>query len=288
MSKPIPQEPPGSPSPALLAAVRRLLRPLIRLLLSQQITFPVLTNLLKSIYVEGAEREFSIPGRPQTISRLSLLTGIHRKDVKRLLSESPSETGAPMNVSLGAQLVLRWTAEPEFRDEEGTPRALQRLAGDGSHPSFEGLVESVTNDIRPRAILDEWLRLGIAFVDEDDRVHLAENAFVPARGFDEKAYFLGRNLHDHLAAASHNLNSEDRPMIERSVYYAQLRPDSVSELQDLASEIGMEALQRVNQRARELQRADESATDARERMNFGVYFYRAEVETADEEPDDDH
>ncbi len=268
----------GGPPTALLRAVRRLLGPLVRLLLEHQVTYPVLTGLLKSVYVEEAERAFAIPGRPQTISRISLLTGIHRKDVKRLQAEAPEETRAPTNVSLGAQLVLRWTAEPVYLDRDGRPKPLARRGGDADGTSFEGLVESVTQDIRPRAVLDEWLRLGVATLDDDDRVHLATDAFVPVHGFEEKAYFLGRNLHDHLAAARHNLAGETPPLFERSVYYARLRPESVEALEALAEEAGREALGRVNRRARALQREDAARPEATHRMTFGAYFFREPVE----------
>ncbi|MEM9175704.1 MAG: DUF6502 family protein [Myxococcota bacterium] len=269
-------EPSGQPSGALLGAVERLLAPLVRLLLDHQIPFPTLAGLLKRIYVDEAERGYALPDRPQTISRLTLLTGIHRKDVKRLQSEAADHTPAtPPSVSLGAQLVLRWTADPAYRDEDGRARALPRLAtGDGS-PSFDGLVQTVTQDIRPRAVLDEWLRLGIARVDASDRVILVEDAFIPSEGFEEKAYYLGRNVRDHLAAARHNLSGEGAPLLERSVYYANLRPESVEELQALAREAGVEALQRVNERARALQAADDGEPDARQRMSFGAWFFRA-------------
>jgi hypothetical protein len=269
--------PAASPSPALLRATKRLLGPLVRLLLEHQVTFPVLTNLLKTVYIEQAERGFALPDRPQTISRLTLLTGIHRKDVKRLQYEAESEP-PPATISLGAQLVLRWTAEPEYADDAGRPKALPRLAAGADTPSFESLVASVTQDIRPRAILDEWQRLGIARIDTNDHVHLAEEAFVPANGFDEKAYYLGRNVRDHLAAAHHNLTGSPAPFLERSVYYAHLRPESVQELQDLSREAGIEALQRVNRRARELQLEDEGQSDAQHRMSFGAWFFRARVE----------
>lgn len=283
---PIPEA--GGPPSALLRALRRLLGPLVRLLLAHQVTYPVLTQLLKRIYIEEADRAFAIPGKPQTISRLTLLTGIHRKDVKRIQAE-PSEPGeSPGHVSLGAQLVLRWTAEPQYRGPDGEPVALPRAAGDLAGPSFESLVESVSKDIRPRAILDEWLRLGIATVDEEDRVHLRTGAFVPSSGFDEKAHFFGRNLHDHMATSAHNLTSggegEAAPMLERSVYYARLRPESVAELESLATEAGMEALQKINQRALVLQRADDGDAEADRRMNFGVYFHRARLEADDADP----
>jgi len=270
----------GGPPPALLRALRRLLGPLVRLLLEYQITFPVFAGLLKSVYIKEATRAFAIPGRPQTVSRLTLLTGIHRKDVKRLQDEAQEQDAVPANVSLGAQLVLRWTADPQYQSNEGKPLALPRLAGDGSQPSFESLVESVSKDIRPRAILDEWRRLGIAIIDSEDRVELVANAFVPEHGFDEKAYYLGRNLHDHLAATAHNLKGQGEPLLERSVYYGNLRPESVETLRTLSAEVGMEALQRINRRAHALQESDAGQSDADQRMRFGAYFYHAPQQEA--------
>lgn len=266
--------PPGTPPPALVQALRRLLRPLVRLLLRHQATYPFLASLLKSVYVEIAEREFGIHGKAQTTSRVSLLTGIHRKDVKRL-RETPVDLDAPPgNVSLGAQLVLRWTASPEYLDGVGHPRPLPRLAAEGDAPSFESLVASVSKDIRARAVLDEWLRLGVARLDERDRVVLVVEAFVPESGFDEKSYFLGRNVHDHLAAAVHNLSGDVPPLLERSVYYAGLSPESVDELAELGERVGMEALQTVNRRALVLQERDADRPDGDQRMNLGVYFFR--------------
>ena len=152
-------------------------------------------------------------------------------------------------------------------------------------PSFEALVESVSKDIRPRAILDEWQRLGIASIDVEDNVHLATNAFVPEHGFDEKAYYLGRNLHDHIAAAAHNLSGEDRPMLERSVYYAKLRSESIEDLRERSTQAGMDVLQEINLRARALQQADASHPDATHRMRLGVYFYEEPIR---EERDQDN
>ena len=276
----------GPPS-TLVRALRWLLGPLVRLLLEYQFTYPAFANLLKAVYVEEAKRGFAIPGRPQTASRLTLLTGIHRKDVKRLQDEPPHALATPTSVSLGAQLVLRWTTDPQYLSIQGEPIPLPRLTSDKSAPSFETLVESVSKDIRPRAILDEWRRLGIAVVDSDDRVQLVTNAFVPENGFDEKAYFFGRNLHDHLAATAHNLMANDDPMLERSVYYGNLRVESVEKLRALSTELGMDALQQINREARALQRADESESNAANRMTFGVYFYKAPQEQQPNDNADD-
>jgi len=269
--------PPGAaqPATALVRALRHLLQPLVRVLLRHQITFPYLSALLKGVYVEVGEHELAGASGPASASRLSLLTGIHRKDIRRL-REEPSEGYAPPRaVSLGARLVARWTAAPEFLDTKGRPRPLARTAGDPKRgPCFDELVASVSTDIRPRAVLDEWLRLGNVELDSEDCVRLAADAFVPTKGFDEKAHYFGRNLHDHLAAAGHNLGGEGAPLLERSVYYDGLTEESVAELAALSEKLGMEALQAVNSQALKLQRKD-TERGGELRMNFGIYFFRA-------------
>jgi hypothetical protein len=273
----------GTPPPPLIEALRRLLRPLIRLLISQQVPYTYLSGMLKSVFVEVASHDFPVKGKRQTDSRVSLLTGVHRKDVKRLRGEENSEFAPPPVVSLGAQLVARWTALPEYLDEEGKPRPLPRHGDEGAAASFEGLVRTVSTDIRPRVVLDEWLRLGIVRIDKQDCVALNVEAFVPEKGFDEKAYYFGRNLHDHLAACVHNLLGEPPPFLERSVYYDGLTPASVEELTELSKKLGTEALRTVNRRALALQHRDSKRSDARHRITFGVYFFRAKSSKAQDD-----
>ena len=101
------------PITVLVSAVRRVLRPLIRLAIHYGLTYPALAEMLKSVYVEVADREFQLDGKPQTDSRVSMLTGVHRKDVKRLRSESSVESrAAPKSVSLGAQIAAVWSSRP--------------------------------------------------------------------------------------------------------------------------------------------------------------------------------
>lgn len=260
----------------VIAALRRILRPLVRFLLTQGITYPYLAELLKSIYVEVADNDFRLQSKRQTDSRISLLTGVHRKDVKRLGIQKRTSLLPPPNVSLGAQLVAKWVSDPAYLDANGHPIPLKRLAGEKDSKSFESLVASISKDIRSRALLDEWLRLGVVRVDATDRVCLMVEAFVPERGFDEKAFYLGQNVGDHLSAAVSNVVGGSRPFLERSVYYDELSKESIIELNQLSAELGMAALQRINRRAIELEARDAKEQRAAEhRMNFGIYFFNA-------------
>ena len=280
---------PAQPPAALVAAIRKLLRPLVRLMLNFQITYPFLINLLKSLYVEVADQEFSVDGKRQTDSRINLLTGVHRKDVKRLRTEENESLHTPRTISIGAQLIAYWLGSERFWDAQGKPLPLPlRTAGDTREgKTFDELVELVCKqDIRPRVILDEWLHLGIATLDAEGRVCLNTGTFTPEKGFDEKVFFFGKNLHDHICASAHNLAGNTPSYFDRSVYYDKLSQSSVEALAKLANEAGMEALTRMNKAALALQQSDESGADRNYRMNFGVFNYNAEL--APEKEGDDH
>jgi hypothetical protein len=265
-----------TPPRSLTAAVKRLLRPLVRLLLHYSVQYPALTHLLKHTYVEVAT-EMPVDGKDQTDSRISLLTGIHRLDVKRLRNEIVSGSeGPPISVSLGAQIVSRWIAHPEYLDNKGRPLPLHRLASAGGLMSFESLVRSVSKDIRPRVVLDEWLRLGVAQIDNLDRVVLVTDAFVPSHGLDEKLFYLGKNVHDHLDACAHNLTKPDEPpLLERSVYYDHLSKDSTLILSAYARQLSSQVMQAFSQKAMELQERDHQDANARYRVAYGQYFNQA-------------
>jgi len=282
-----PPDTPLAPSSALIAALRRLLRPLVRLLLQNGVGYPFLSDLLKGLYVDVAARDFKLDNKRVTKSRLSLLTGIHRREIKRLQeTEATQGREVPAAISLGSQLVTRWTSDPEWLDSAGNPRALARVSQSADEPSFERLVASASRDIHARSVLDEWIRLGVVWLDEDGRVRLQRAAFVPARGFDEKAFFLGRNLGDHLAAASENLMSEAPRFLERSVHYGELPVEDIETLRELVRREGEGSLRRVNEKARAIR---DAATEngPKRRVNFGVFFYEEEADgTPPDVPDE--
>jgi len=265
-------------SPTLVRAIKRVLHPLVRLMLSSGITFPYIAELLKGVFVEVADKEFRLGENASTDSRISLLTGVHRKDVKRLRNQNgDAEMTMPEVISVGAQLVATWLEQPPFVDAEGRPRALPRLSSSDSEVSFERLVSSRSKDIRARVVLDEWLRLGIVSLDDKDRVVLSTEAFIPKEGLEEKLYFFAHNLHDHAAAATHNLVDDGAPWLERSVYYDALSQSSIDELNVQAQQLSANMLKTLNQSAMRLEERDAQDATPRQRFTCGLYFYSEPV-----------
>lgn len=256
----------------------RLLRPLVRLFIRCGITFPALCDLLRELYVNVAEHEFALSGKVQTDSRVSLLTGIHRKEVARLRGAGAPVSTVPASISRTSRIFARWLSAPEFTDADGHPLPLARTTENGQ-ASFESLVVSVTRDVRPRAILDEWLNRHLVMIDAEGRVVLTEAAFVPPGGSDQQLYYFGRNLHDHVAAAVANVLGEGPRFMERAVHYDGLSEDLAATLEKRSRELATAALKTLN---REANLACETDAGGTWRWNFGIYVYQEDAKSAGE------
>lgn len=260
----------------LNAPLARLLRPLVRLCIRSGMTFPALAQLLRELFVNVAEHDFVLDGKEQTDSRVSLLTGIHRKEVARLRGAGAPVNETPAALSRTSAIIARWVAAPEFTSAKGDPLPLPRTAS-GDAPSFELLVASVTKDVRSRAVLDEWLDRNLVTINSDGEIALVDAAFVPTGDDDRKWHYLGRNLHDHIAAAVENVSVTKPRFLERAVHYDGLSPKLAKRLEERSRELAMDALKIAN---REANRAVAKDQGGDSRWNFGVYVYCEDVEDA--------
>ena len=267
----------GLPEPALAAeAIQQMLLPMARLMIDHGLQLTPMVELLKKALVEEAVGAFGLADKGSSDMRISLLTGVHRKDVKRLREQAPAAEAPPPMVSVAASVVARWISEPRFLNADRSPRTLARTPGKclPGEPDFTTLVSEVSRDVGARAVLDELQRLGVVGVSENGQVHLTSNAFVPQEGLRESFHFLATNVSEHLSAAVHNL-SPDRttaPMLEQSAFSQDLTAHQCGELQVLARQAWGEALQRFLQAATVAEQRSLSATEPKYKVRFGVYF----------------
>ena len=265
-----------------IRVLRSLLRPLVRALIAQGVTAPMFYRMLKRLFVEVAERDFALPGERATDSRITLLTGVHRRDVREFRDPDRSaEVEASEKVTTIATVIGRWLADPAISGKNGQPAPLARTADDG--PSFEALVASVSKDIRPRTVLDELERQGLA-EQRDGLVFLHADAFLGPADPDQRMHFFAENVGDHITAAVENLLSQDPPFMERAVFYNRLSTASVDRIETEARRLGGEALLTLNEMAHDCQAGDLDNPDGTHRFRFGVFFYRVneEAEVSDQ------
>jgi len=249
------------------------MRPLVRVFIQRGVTAPAFYKLLKRVYVDVAYSDFRLEGEPPTDSRVSLLTGVHRKDVKDILTSERNEwMEARAKTATFSTVLSRWLTLPEYQGEDGAPRALPRSSAEGL--SFDGLVRAVNKDIRPRTILDELLRQEMVQLGEDGLLRVSQNAVLGDTPEDHKLVYFAANVGDHIAAAAENLSAETAPFFERAVFYNRLSTASVDDVEGNARQLAQAMLEELNAQSAVLQHADVEAGKTEERYRLGVYFYR--------------
>lgn len=268
-------------SGAFVRVLRGLLRPLVRTMIARGLTAPVVYSLLKRVYVEVAETHFALDDKPLTDSRIAMLTGVHRKDIRTIRSETDDGAGeARRKSALLATVIGQWMTNPGFLDPDGAPRPLSR-----TEDGFDALVRTVSKDVRPRTVLDELTRAGLVSETPDGLLALRAEAVVGTGSTADREAFFAANVGDHLAAASENLLAEEPPFFERAVFYNQLTPESVDEIEAAARTQAQALLEQLSAQSSALRRTQDADGAPRQRYRMGVYFYREDADATPETED---
>ena len=269
---------PSAPDADFIAAVELILRPLARLFLEQGLVFGTAEELLKAAYVRVADAEYRLRDEPPTDSRVSVLSGVHRKDVRRLRDSSGTTKAQPVDLPFASEVVTRWISDARYLDASGNPKVLPRAA-ESAAASFDELVTGISTDVRPRVLLDELVRLGVAATTADGSVELLVSAFVPQKDRSQRLFYLGRNIHDHLAACVNNLVGRDPSMMEQSVFSFELSDASVEKVAELTRNEWKKVVGRLIRALGECEERDRQTGETSRRMNIGMYFFHESAES---------
>ena len=214
-------------SSTLTKAIAKIMRPLVKLLLNQGIAFDALSDQLKVLYVDVAQRDFSIAGKKQTISRISTITGLSRKEVKKAMSMNELNLDlVSQQYNRAARVISGWIRDKQFLDKKGSPIELDIEKGD---ISFSVLVKRYSGDIPPRAIADELIRVGAIKCLKNGKIKLIKRAYIPEKNIDEKLYILGSDVSDLIETIYHNIFLEKSDaFFQRKVSYDAI-PESFLE-----------------------------------------------------------
>ncbi len=258
---------------ALNAAIAHLLRPLFRVLLRQSMSFVAFEELAKRVYVEVAMNDFAIEGKKPSISRASILSGLTRKEVQRLLAEPADREGdSGERYNRAARVLTGWTRDTEFLDNDGEPRALPF---DGE-AGFAALVRRHSGDMPARAVLDELVRVGAVQQHEDGSCALKARAYVPQRSAAEKLAILGADVADLIATIGHNMDhGESDPRFQRKVMYHSIPVSALPAFRKLSAAQAQALLERLDRwlLAHDTDLPGDDPGLARARVGLGIHYF---------------
>jgi len=270
----------------LQAAVLRLLRPLVRLLLHHSVPYETFADLARWVYVDVAEKDFALKDKKQTTSRISVITGLNRKEVARLQAMDVADnTGAIASFNRAEKVVTAWRHEYPSDEQDGLAAPLP-LEGERS---FSSLVKRYSGDMPVRAVLDELLRVGVVRKIENDEVMLvSESTLVPDSDDRQGVITLfGENSTDFLSTISHNvLAADEDKLLQRRAWSDNLPIESLEILKAMAREKGQEVIKEF---ISQYSKHDRDITPSiggtgRAKAVFGVYYYEEVIEPGMAQP----
>jgi hypothetical protein len=262
------------------AAIRRLLRPVVREMIASGLTYTTFNQLVKQLFLEVAAEDFALPFKRLTDSRLALVTGISRKEISQLRRRRQGAADMPeVEESIVTHVIGRWMAGPPFATPDGIPRRLRYESADPNAVSFARLVRELGSDIPVRAVLDELLHIGSAALLPDGEVELRREVHIPAGDSEGKLVLLGSDTAELFSTIMHNIDPGEAPWLQRKVAYDNIGGDALPALREEARHAGLDFVRRANAllSSYDRDRHPEAPGGHRSRVVVGVYYFEEPV-----------
>lgn len=228
-------------TPFFRQCLRTIIEPVARYCIRRSIGLMDIFEDLKVVLLRVAQEELRPSGEEFNVSKLSAMTGVHRRDVRRICKHDEARTDTQNPIS---KLIGRWQTAARFRRKDGKPRVLQ-ISGEKNE--FAELVELVCHDLHPGTVLAELERLGVV-----ERVptglKLLRGIYVN-RGDSRQAYeFMASDMRDLLSAVEENLSSSaEAPNLHLSTIFDRIDPQRFPEIREWLLKEGSLQHQRVRE-----------------------------------------
>lgn len=253
--------------------------PLVRILLRQGISFAEFSEVAKAVYVEVAVKDFKVAGRKATRTRIAVMTGLTRKEVKRVIDEAVKERyELKTNYNRLGRVLVGWHTDSDFTGPYGLPLELRYESQDPDELTFSVLVRRHSGDMSPRSILDELIRVGAIreadsgwfrilrreYIPEAQGVHNFERTggvirnFINTIDFNMTKTAPGRGRFERQAVADDGIRLEDMPKFD-----AYLRERSQALLEEIDNWLT------------NLPKPDPDKGDEVVRTGLGIYHYQS-------------
>jgi hypothetical protein len=197
-------------------ALSLMLKPLVRLLIAQGVTHAEFAETAKEVYVETALRHFEDAGRVNK-SRIAILTGLTRKEVKNVVDRTLEVRQADKTYSRPERVLTGWFSDPAFTGPYGIPLELAYEATEPDGPCFVKLVKQYSGDMAPRQMLNELLVSG-SVVEVEGRYKAVRRIYKFSALSPEFIKRLGEVGYRVFSTAAKNIDKQ----MERSGYFDRM------------------------------------------------------------------
>ncbi|MEO0364517.1 MAG: DUF6502 family protein [Pseudomonadota bacterium] len=272
----------------LLGLLYKAIKPLVHVLLELGIGHREFAELSKRAFVEVATSNYGIRGRATNISRVAVMTGLTRKEVKKIRDEGSFEHDDRFRVRgiPGAEVLHRWHSDPSFLNADGTPRALE--FADSSGFSFGDLVKKYAGDIPPGALRTELIRSGAVNLDHEKKLRVVRREYAVSEKQELVERAFGLLLPSMTEAIAHNViegrrgSAKTPTWPEYQVYVTGVTDSEKDSFRDQVRRRIFEASQQLDDELHRMQGNGKSPES--NRSTIVVTSFYAEGEDASESP----
>ena len=248
-----------TPKSLIIKSFCLLIGGIVRLALRNGINFKEFSNLCKTVYVDIASQDYGIEGRPTNLSRIALMTGLDRREIKRISDaiQNQDDISNPKSPDKMSKILAGWFSDETYLDPQGTPL---ELPAEGPAPSFESLVKTYGGDVAAVTVLREFKRSLTVVDTESGKLKANARYYIPNyQASTDKApepispeaiEHGGSMLIDHINTIFHNLYREDMNTRERFEIRATntaIDKTKVDEFYQLIDEQGEKFLVEIDQ-----------------------------------------
>ncbi|NND66246.1 MAG: hypothetical protein HKN19_01550 [Halioglobus sp.] len=256
---------------ALSVAVMKILRPLVGVVLRHGMAYGTFAELARKVYVDKAFEQMAEAGERPSDSGVSALTGLTRKETKRLREQDElDDEASSQRYNRAIRVISGWTSDADYLDAKGSPRVLPL---EGEQGSFASLVRQYSGDIPSVAML-KVLESGETVEVTAAGVRLLARAYVPVATPLDKVSILGSDVAELIATIAHNLqDGEDNPYFQRKVSNVLVHPDAVAAFQEWSNARSQALLEEYHEFLSAHEIDPDADTDVEPRyIAVGIYF----------------
>ncbi len=270
----------SSKSIAALSAAP-ILSSLAEIMLEEGVSYAEFAELARYAFVSAAEKVLASEKRI-TDSRVSIITGIHRKDVKHLRTmDGPGINSEKAKSNRAIAVISAWTREPPYLDRKDEPLALPY---DGDSPSLSELIQAYSGDMPVRAVCDELERMGV-IEQRKDHWHLIIPVYVPNKSRSAIFDILATDASDLIRTIHHNLNEKPaKRRFQRTVSYDEISPETANHFKTFAADDALSLLKRFDAWLAKREKEDKIIRKKQPdttcvRAGVGIYYFEEPLTT---------